>query len=138
MSEFGTEATFRGKRRVTMASTRIGASLDESHRRLDPLPDTVQGRKIVVSPKVDDDKGEYGFGFTAAVRGRKSLFDYKRMKSPGYRFLRDKILTSVRFSTFQILSSVQVNHVVVYGVISSKSAPRRCTETLHCTCVNSK
>lgn len=59
MSEFGTEATFRGKRRVTIAAGRLGTSLDEGHRRLDPLPlpDRVQGRKIVVSPKVDDDKG---------------------------------------------------------------------------------
>ncbi|KAL9955551.1 hypothetical protein ACROYT_G036889 [Oculina patagonica] len=53
----GTEATFRGKRRVTLAG-RLTTGLDEGYRRLDPLPDRLQGRKIVVSPKpaIDDDK----------------------------------------------------------------------------------
>ena len=53
----GTEATFRGKRRVTLAG-RMSTSIDDSYRRLDPLPDRVQGRKIVVSPMVEDDKGK--------------------------------------------------------------------------------
>ena len=43
-----------------MAAARLGTSLDQGHRRLDPLPlpERVQGRKIVVSPKIEDDKGE--------------------------------------------------------------------------------
>lgn len=58
----GTEATFRGKRRVTLAG-RLTTGLDEGYRRLDPLPDRLQGRKIVVSPKpvIDDDKGKGHF-----------------------------------------------------------------------------
>lgn len=37
--------------------------VDESYKKpaLDPLPDRLQGRKIVVSPKVDDDKGLFVF-----------------------------------------------------------------------------
>ena len=61
-SEFGTEATYRGKRTVTKATSRLGTNLalDEVHRRLDPLPlpERVQSRKIIVSPKTEDDKGE--------------------------------------------------------------------------------
>lgn len=53
----GTEAMFRGKRRVTLAG-RLSSSTDEGYRRLDPLPDRVQGRRIVVSPKIDDEKGK--------------------------------------------------------------------------------
>ena len=43
-----------------MAAGRLASSFDEGYRRLDPLPlpDRVQGRKIVVSPKPEDDKGE--------------------------------------------------------------------------------
>ena len=38
-------------------------SFDESYKKpaLDPLPDRLQGRKIVVSPKVEDDKGLFVF-----------------------------------------------------------------------------
>lgn len=59
-SESGTETTFRGKRRVTIAAGRLGTGFDDGYRRLDPLPlpDRVQGRRIVVSPKTDNDKGE--------------------------------------------------------------------------------
>ena len=53
----GTEVLFRGKRRLTMTG-RMNSNIDEGYRRLDPLPDRVQGRKIVVSPKVDDEKGK--------------------------------------------------------------------------------
>ena len=47
----------RGKRRVTLGG-RFISSIDEGYRRLDPLPDRSPGRKIVVSPIVDDDKGK--------------------------------------------------------------------------------
>ena len=61
-SEFGTEATYRGKRRIAMATGRLSTNLDEFevNRRLDPLPlpERVLSRKIVVSPKTEDDKGE--------------------------------------------------------------------------------
>lgn len=40
---------------------RMNTGLDEGHRRLDPLPDRMQGRKIVVSPKIDDEKGKRHF-----------------------------------------------------------------------------
>ena len=55
----GTEATFRGKRRLSRGSRVLG--IDESHRKLDPIPDRPQNRKIVVSPMLDDDKGEHRF-----------------------------------------------------------------------------
>ena len=35
--------------------------MDESHRKLDPIPDRPQSRKMVVSPMLDDDKGEHRF-----------------------------------------------------------------------------
>lgn len=61
-SEFGTGATYRGKRKITMTTGRLGTNLDEFEvkRRLDPLPLTerVLSRKVVVSPKTEDDKGE--------------------------------------------------------------------------------
>lgn len=45
-----------------MATGRLGTNLDEFevNRRLDPLPlpERVLSRKIVVSPKTEDDKGE--------------------------------------------------------------------------------
>lgn len=53
----GSESTFRGKRRTTL-SGRFSSSIDEGYRRLDPLPDRTQGRRIVVSPIVDNDKGK--------------------------------------------------------------------------------
>lgn len=53
----GTDTVSRGKRRVTVGG-RFISSIDEGYRRLDPLPDRLPGRKIVVSPIVDDDKGE--------------------------------------------------------------------------------
>jgi len=53
----GTETVSRGKRRVTLGG-RLVSSTDDGYRRLDPLPDRLPGRKIVVSPIVDDDKGK--------------------------------------------------------------------------------
>lgn len=50
----GTEATFRGKRRLSTGGRAM--SVDESRHRLDPIPDRLQGRKIVVSSMVEDDK----------------------------------------------------------------------------------
>lgn len=70
----GTEAVFRGKRRVTLGGRSI-TSTDESYRRLDPLPDRLQGRKIVVSPIADDDKGksaDENFSFWVFFFVRKS------------------------------------------------------------------
>ena len=53
----GTEAASRGKRKVTPGG-RLNLGTDEVHRRLDPLPDRLQRRRMVVSPIVDDDKGK--------------------------------------------------------------------------------
>ena len=52
----GTEATFRGKRTVSLGG-RLSMGVDEGYRRLDPLPDRMHGRKIAVTPMLDDDKG---------------------------------------------------------------------------------
>ena len=52
-----TEAAFRGRRRVTLGG-RSSLGTDEGYRRLDPLPERLQGRRIVVSPIVDNDKGK--------------------------------------------------------------------------------
>ncbi|XP_068761684.1 sperm-specific sodium:proton exchanger-like [Montipora capricornis] len=49
----GTETTYRGGRKSMVFSNRA----EESHRKLDPIPDRVHGRRIVVSPKTDEDKG---------------------------------------------------------------------------------
>ena len=51
----GTETTYRGGRKSMGFSNRA----EESHRKLDPIPDRVHGRRIVVSPKTDIDKGKY-------------------------------------------------------------------------------
>ena len=53
----GTKAASTGKRRVTPGG-RFNSGTDDVHRRLDPLPDRMQGRRIAVSPIVDNDKGK--------------------------------------------------------------------------------
>lgn len=53
----GTEAMFKLRRNVSFVS-RVGTSIDEGHRKLDPLPDRLYGRKIAVSPMIDDEKGK--------------------------------------------------------------------------------
>ena len=53
----GTEAAFRGKRRVTVGGRSLTGT-DDGYRRLEPLPERLQGRRIIVSPIVDDDKGK--------------------------------------------------------------------------------
>ena len=55
----GSETAFRSKRRASLGG-RVSSFMDEGYRRLDPIPDRLQGRKIVVSPIVDDDKGIKG------------------------------------------------------------------------------
>lgn len=57
---------FKLRRNVSFAS-RAGTSIDEGHRRLDPLPDRFHGRKIAVSPMIDDEKGK-------GVHARTMLF----------------------------------------------------------------
>ena len=52
-----TEVMFRGKRNVSLGG-RLSTSIDEGYRRLDPLPERLHGRTIVVSPMDDDDKGK--------------------------------------------------------------------------------
>ena len=53
----GTEAASRGKRSVTPGGW-FNLGTDGVHRRLDPLPDRLQGRMMVVSLITDDDKGK--------------------------------------------------------------------------------
>ena len=89
----GTEAAFRGRRRVTSLGGRSLTNADDGYRRLDPLPERLQGRRIVVSPTVDDDKGK-----SADMHIRNNFLVFFYARSCNVSLL--KVIFSINFIGF--------------------------------------
>lgn len=94
---------FKLRQNVSFVS-RMGTSIDEGYRKLDPIPDRFHGRKIAVSPMIDDEKGK-GVLARNMLFGRSSFSQGSRLICNVSSVIASCILQShFRFLVFSLFT----------------------------------